>query len=239
VLQGSSESQQLSALSVLLEHPGVTSDFLLLCSAARVCSCWHAAVAASGAGTTDTVIDNKQRHPQRQPAEYADTLLSKLGSFAVWLPKHAATVHSICVSCSAGGSQTAFITACQVLAVTLRLGTAGQQPLQLQRFASNITNSEVLAALPSGLIDLCLSGSAPTDMPWSIAGSLDAALVRMTKLQALSLSIPQDTCGMEVTFGSLAKHSQLTRLCLQLRGIDKKVGVSKLYCVSSLSCWQI
>jgi hypothetical protein len=115
------------------------------------------------------------------------------------------------------------------LAVTLRLATSGQRQLQLQRFASNIVNSEVLAALPSGLTELSLSGSATPDMPWSIAaasGSLDAAIGRMTNIKSLSLSIPEDTFGMEVKFGSLAKHTQLTRLCLELQGIDKKVRVS-------------
>lgn len=213
-------------LLLLLHHPGVALRPPAMCSASRVCNSWRAAVAASGAGTTDTVIDNQLRHPQRQPAEYADTLLSKLGSFAVWLSQHAATVHSILVSCSAGNSQAAFTTACQVLAVTLRLATAGPRPLQLQRFASNIINSEVLAALPSSLTELSLSGSAPANLPWSIAGSLDAALGRMTKLQSLSLSIPEDTFGVEVRFGSLAKHTQLTRLCLQLQGMDKKVSMT-------------
>jgi hypothetical protein len=98
--------------------------------------------------------------------------------------------------------------------------------LQLQRFASNIINSEFLAALPSSLTELSLSGSAPANLPWSIAGSLDAALGRMTKLQSSSLSIPEDTFGVEVRFGSLAKHTRLTRLRLQLQGMDKKVSMT-------------
>jgi hypothetical protein len=236
MLQGSSESQQLSALSVLLEHPGVASDHLLLCSAARVCTSWREAVAASGAGTTNTIIDNKLQNPQRQPAEYTDTLLSKLSGYAMWLPKHAATVHSISVSCSAGGSQTAFTTACQMLAITLRLASAGPRPLQLQRFASNITNSEVLAALPAGLTGLSLSGSAPTpsDPPFSV-GSLAVALDRMTKLQSFSLSIPHGIFGSDIKFDCLAKHTHLTRLYLKLQGIDEKVGLSQNI-LTSLSC---
>lgn len=211
---------QLSALAVVFEHGSLASDPTLLCSAARVCKGWQAVVAASAAGTTAVVLDNHTKTPQRQPQEYANSMLQKIGSFCTWLPKHAPAVRSITLSCAAGGSEAAYTASCQLLVLGLQLAAAGPRPLRLWSFSSNVASTEVLAALPAGLTELTVSSSS--EGPGNIAllsDALEAALAKHQQLQALTISSADVIWGTRV-MEELGGLSCLTRLHLALPDVD-------------------
>jgi hypothetical protein len=161
---------QLAGLALVLDRPELAADPRLLCSAARVCSSWRAAVAASGAGTTDVVLrfSTLSEH-------ISNTLQDHMGmitSFAAWLSVHGSLVRSITLHGLADrtdphGNSTSVAatasTACQMLGMALRLATAGAlaagSPVKLQVFTCDVTSYNydsmpLLAALPEGLTKL-------------------------------------------------------------------------------------
>ena len=149
-------SAQLAALAVVLDRPELAADPRLLCSAARVCSSWRAAVAASGAGTTDVMLwfFPSDGEPDNPVAIQHD--LWMLSSFADWLSKHGSLVRSITLH---GLKETLIVAACQMLGMALKLAASGPRSLKLQSFISDVTSSEhasmpLLAALPNCLTEL-------------------------------------------------------------------------------------
>jgi hypothetical protein len=154
---------QLEALAVVLDRPELAADPRLLCSAAQVCSSWRAAVAASGAGTTDVVLWFTVP-PSLDSAKGAEDLqdhMLMLSSFAAWLSQHGSLVRSITLHGLAGNVKATVITAYQVLGMALQLAAvrAGARPMKLQVFssdgASNVYASRpLLAALPDCLTEL-------------------------------------------------------------------------------------
>jgi hypothetical protein len=97
-----------------------------------------------------------------------------------------------------------------MLALSLQAVAAGPKPLRLQRFATSIASSELLAALPASLTELSLEGSA-FEGGLAIAQSVGAAAARCKQLQALSIAIGQEEYG-PLEAQSLAGLSNLTRL---------------------------
>jgi hypothetical protein len=157
-----------------MPRPELAADPRLLCSAARVCSSWRAAVAASGAGTTDVVL--RFGTLSEDTSKGVNTLqdhMQMITSFAAWLQRHGSLVRSITLHGLAdqpyqqgmGNIRIAATaaTACQMLGMALQLAAAGAvaagSPMKLQVFTSNVASYNydsmpLLAALPECLAEL-------------------------------------------------------------------------------------
>jgi hypothetical protein len=229
-------SQLLSALSVVLDHPVLASDPLLLCSAAQVCSSWHVAVAASGAGTTDIVMTGRQwqKDPETQqyrPAEpdmpttpcnpdepspewltyvqHVNNSLKEMEGLPIWLSKHAHLVRSMSLMHDRG------LNAATVLNRALRPGgvAAGLQLPRLQRFVVSTLPRVMLPLLPDSLLELCVSSICSREV-----GSLQVlheCLQRLTGLQSLTLGITSE--AGELDLSPLVRMVHLTELDIQLQ----------------------
>jgi hypothetical protein len=81
LLQGA-EGSVPAALIIALEHPAISSDPAILCAAADACKAWREAVQQCGA--CNTAVEVSLGAP-----------LSRLCSFAHWLPQHVGLVKSI------------------------------------------------------------------------------------------------------------------------------------------------
>lgn len=72
---------QLAALAIMLDRPHLAADPRLLCSTARVCTSWRAAVAASGcSSSTDVVL--RFNNPSRMAA--AAVVAVQVGCCKLW-----------------------------------------------------------------------------------------------------------------------------------------------------------
>lgn len=164
-----------AALEIVLD---LATDPVLLCSAARVCTSWRTAVAASGAGTTDVVWSASCSDAS------GDVLLQRLDSFVSWFQVHAHLVRSLQWVDFRHQSAAQRAVANLLLAQGLQLAAAGPKPPRLQSFESDTISTHLLAALPDTVTELQLEFGDECDLQ---PGMLTAACRRLHKLQQLSL----------------------------------------------------
>jgi len=222
--------QELAALAVVLDHPVLAADHLLLCSAARVCVSWQEAVAASGAGTTHVTLDSSTVHPFPEGprptgseleqcllnyAEHYSMLRRRLQGLPAWMARHAHLVHGLRLSGSLGCCAADVLAeSCEDFsdaATCLRLPRLKQ--FSADRDVTPALQPKLLAALPDGLSELKLAGiSISRDDP-SKGSHLTELLQRLRQLKVLHIKL--ESCPVEpLDLSPLRGLCHLTRLKL-------------------------
>jgi len=219
-------SQQLSALAIVLDMPELAADPLLLCSAAKVCRSWRAAVTDSGAGTTNVLLFFDEHLPSSIPG-IRNRAFSRLCSFTDWMRRHAHLVGSIKLEGFTSASSETALHLCSMLSTGF---WERGRPLHLQRFESDVTDSEstwyMLKALPDSLIELDVVAQdylSCREMDWGMA---EGALARLTSLKTLTIRTDSYSTGCEMHPDTLAGLTGLT--CLDLGTDVSKVCSSQL-----------
>jgi hypothetical protein len=220
LLQGA-EGSVPAALITALEHPALSTDPAILCAAARACKAWWEAVQQRGACNTAVVL------PLAAP-------LSRLCSFAHWLPQHAPLVKSIIIEqplpapwevnglpfhLHVEAAQHLLRQAMQLAAAASTVAAPGQniatQQQQQQRLnnISSITmagDAAMLRALPAhSLTSLKLYQLQPTPNRSAVC----AALAGLRNLRQLRL---------QASVSCLAGIAQLSQLTLLEVGVHEE-----------------
>uniref|UniRef100_A0A383V515 F-box domain-containing protein n=1 Tax=Tetradesmus obliquus TaxID=3088 RepID=A0A383V515_TETOB len=217
------------ALSIALEHPTLSNSPQVLCAAARSCEAWRQAVQRCAVCNTEVVLE-----PER--------LLQRLGSFAQWLPKHAALVEAISVMAEQadwGGGQA-----------LAPHHEAAQQLLQRAlQAAAGRADAGAAAALPAGSNAGATSSTQQQQqqqqqlpqLNWrltSFTSNLPEAPALLCVLPACSLThlhLELQSCGAAAR--ASAELSQLVRLRglreLHLRG-QHYASLPEGFCLSSI-----
>jgi hypothetical protein len=216
-------SRLSEGFSVALQHPAFSTNVRILCAAASTCRAWREAV--QECSTCSTAVEVSLGAP-----------LSRLCSFARWLPKHAALVSSITIGSPARCSGSKVVdglqwglhleAAQQLLQQAMQLAAAPlaaaawsntaaaaqeqQPPVRLPNISS-ITlagDTAMLRVLPAhSLTRLSLRW-----LPCSSGSAAAAALVKLSNLQQLHIQTPFSSSDPGSFLPGIAQLRQLTLL---------------------------